>query len=123
MLTEQDFQVREASLHEDCLIAKHFYQMWQDNDVPAHSIRSDWLKITLQFISQVRQELYYKAFVAEANGIVVGSSGCQLFGGLYPNVLEDHYRKSGYIWGVYVEPPNPAAEVLPSSLLVWHSNT
>ena len=95
MLTEEDFQVREATLHENSLIAKHFYQMWQDNDVSTYSIRSDWLKITLQFISHARQELYYKAFVAEVNGIVVGSAGCQLFTGLYPNVLEDHYRN---IW-------------------------
>lgn len=105
MFTEQDFKVREASPHEDSLIAQHFYQMWQDNDVSTCSIRSDWLNITLQFISHARQELCYKAFVAEVDGLVVGSSGCQLNACLYPNVLEDHYRKYGYIWGVYVEPP------------------
>ncbi len=105
MLLESNFKGREASPHENSLIAKHFYQMWQDNDVPAQSIRSDWLNITLEFISHARQELCYKAFVAEVDGIVVGSAGCQISAGLYPNVLEEHYRKSGYIWGVYVEPP------------------
>jgi len=106
MLTSQNINIREACPHEDSLIAEHFYQMWRDNDVPAHSIRSDWLNITIQFISHARQELCYKAFVAEVDGIVVGSSGSQLFAGLYPNVLEEQYRKYGYIWGVYVEPPH-----------------
>jgi ribosomal protein S18 acetylase RimI-like enzyme len=56
-------------------------------------------------MSHARQELGYKAFVAEIDGIVVGSVGCQLFAGLYPHILTDQYRKYGYIWGVYVEPP------------------
>lgn len=98
--------IREASPDEDSLIAKHFYQLWRDNDVPAESIRSDWLDITIQFISYARRELDYKAFVAEVDGKVVGSASCQLFAGLYPLVLEDHYRKYGYIWSVYVDPPH-----------------
>ncbi len=105
MQTEPVINTREASPDEDSLIAEHFYQLWRDNDVPAHSIQSDWLEITLQFISRARQELCYKAFVAEVGEVVVGSASCQLFAGLYPHVLEEHYRKYGYIWGVYVEPP------------------
>jgi len=105
MLTERNTNVREACPHEDSLIAEHFYQMWRDNNVPTHSIRSDWLDVTIQFISRARRELCYKAFVAEVDGIIVGSAGCQVNACLYPNILEDHYRKYGYIWGVYVEPP------------------
>jgi GNAT superfamily N-acetyltransferase len=78
--------------------------LWRDNDVPTHSIQSDWLDITLQFIERARRELSYKAFVAEVDGRVVGSASCQLFAGLYPQALGDQYRKYGYIWGVYVEP-------------------
>jgi len=59
-------------------IAKHFYQLWLDNEVPADSIQSNWLEITLQFIEYARRELHYKAFVAEVNGTVVGSVSCQL---------------------------------------------
>lgn len=103
MLTEQAIHVRAASPHEDSLIAEHFYQMWLDNDVPAHAIQADWLNITLQFIAQARQELFYKAFVAEVDGRVVGSASCQIFAGLYPNVLTAEHRKYGYIWGIYVE--------------------
>ena len=96
-------QIREALQAEDTLIAEHFYQMWLDNDVSANSIESDWLKITLEFIDRARQELGYQAFVAELNGRIVGSAGCQLFAGLYPHILSAEYRKYGYIWGVYVE--------------------
>ncbi|MFB8789889.1 MAG: GNAT family N-acetyltransferase [Potamolinea sp.] len=102
-MTERKINIREASVQEDSLIAEHFYHLWRDNDVPCDSIRSDWLEITIEFINRARKDLHYKAFVAEISGIVVGSASCQLFTGLYPNVLEDHYRKYGYIWGVYVE--------------------
>lgn len=105
MLTERNINLREASPEEDSLIAKHFYQLWRDNDVPEHSIQSDWLDITLQFIERARRELCYKAFVAEVDGTVVGSTSCQLFTGLYPHVLAEQYRKYGYIWGVYVKLP------------------
>lgn len=97
-------RIREASSLEDSLIAKHFYQMWWDNDVATHSIQSNWLDITLQFIDRARRELYYQAFVAEVDGQAIASVSCQLFAGLYPNILEAQYRKYGYIWGVYVEP-------------------
>jgi ribosomal protein S18 acetylase RimI-like enzyme len=95
---------REATLQEDSLIAEHFYQMWLDNNVSPESIQPDWLNINLQFISKVRQDLCYKAFVAEVDGKLVGSVGCQLFAGLYPNIILGNYRKYGYIWGVYVYP-------------------
>ena len=32
---------------------------------------------------------------------IVGSVGCQLFAGLYPNIRCD--RNYGYVWNVYVE--------------------
>ena len=106
MLTEQNINLREESPQEDSLIAKHFYQLWLDNEVSADSIQSNWLEITLQFIEHARLKLHYKAFVAELDGAVIGSASCQLFAGLYPHVLTEQYRKYGYIWGVYVEPPH-----------------
>jgi GNAT superfamily N-acetyltransferase len=96
---------REATPQEDSLIAQHFYQLWRDNNVSAEFIRSNWLEVILKFISKARQDLYYKAFVAELDGKVVGSASCQLFAGLYPMPFTEDYRKYGYIWGVYVEPP------------------
>lgn len=94
---------REATTNEDALIAQHFYQLWQDLELPVKSIRSDWLDITLEFIHRARQELEYKAFVAEIDGIEIASTSCQIFAGLYPLILKEEYRKYGYIWGVYVE--------------------
>ena len=103
MQTELNITIREASQNEDSLIAQHFYQMWMDNDVPDESIRSDWLETTLQFINNARQDLFYQAFIAEVDGVAIGSASCQIFAGLYPQVLAENYRKYGYIWGVYVE--------------------
>jgi len=65
---------------------------------------SGWLDITLQFIDRDRQELFYNTFVAEVGGMAIGSVSCQLFAGLYPQILTQECRKYGYIWGVYVEP-------------------
>ncbi|NMG07732.1 GNAT family N-acetyltransferase [Brasilonema sp. UFV-L1] len=98
--------IREATQQEDSLIAKHFYHMSKDIGVPDDAINSDWVDIILQFIEQARQNLFYKAFVAEVDGAIVGSASCQLYTvkGLYPNILKKQFRKTGYIWGVYVEP-------------------
>ena len=96
---------REIYPHEDALIAEHFYRLWRDNDVPDCLIKPNWSDITIEFIDRARQELSYKAFAIEFDGIAIGSIGCQLFAGLYPNGLAEEYRKYGYIWGVYVEAP------------------
>ncbi|NEP11400.1 MAG: GNAT family N-acetyltransferase [Symploca sp. SIO2C1] len=105
ILTPENLNFREATPQEDSIIAEHFYQMWRDNNVPADSIKSNWLELELQFINEARQELCYKAFVAEVDNLVVGSASCQLFRGLYPNILVKEHRKYGYIWNVYVETP------------------
>lgn len=104
MLIERQITIREGTSQEDSLIAKHSYHMWRDIGVPDDAINPNWLEITLQFIEQARRDLFYKAFVAEVDGAVVGSASCQLYSGLYPNVFIPEYRKYGYIWGVYVEP-------------------
>ncbi|NMF67308.1 GNAT family N-acetyltransferase [Brasilonema octagenarum] len=104
MRTQSTIQVREATPQEDSLVAKHSCNLWRDIGVPDDAIDPNWLEITLQFMEQARRDLFYKAFVAEVDGSVVGSVSCQLYSGLYPNVLMPHYRKYGYIWGVYVEP-------------------
>ncbi|MGQ4648986.1 GNAT family N-acetyltransferase [Lyngbya aestuarii] len=105
MLTASNVNFRESTPQEDSLVAQHSYQLWRDNQVPAHSIRSDWLEVMLQFIADARRELYYQAFVAEVDSFIVGSVSCQLFAGLYPLALTAKYRKYGYIWNVYVESP------------------
>ncbi|MDJ0798801.1 MAG: GNAT family N-acetyltransferase [Calothrix sp. MO_167.B12] len=106
MPVPKNINYRQARVEEDSLIAEHFCYMWQDNQVAPENIISEWLDETVEFINRARQELSYQAFVAESSGKVIASAGCQLFAGLYPHILTDNYRRYGYIWGVYVEPPH-----------------
>ncbi len=99
-----NIKIREIIPTEDAIIAEHFYQMWLDIGVPEKSIKSNHRDMTLEFIKQARQNLFYKGFVAEVDNVIVGSASCQLFTGLYPLILEEEYRKYGYIWGIYVQP-------------------
>ncbi|MGB3512591.1 MAG: GNAT family N-acetyltransferase [Microcoleaceae cyanobacterium] len=98
-----NINIRPATSQEDAIIAEHFYQLWQDIGVPADSIESNWLEISIDFIKNARSNLYYQAFFAEIDNTIIGSVSCQLFAGLYPHILKPEYRKYGYIWGVYVE--------------------
>lgn len=97
-------EIRKARFEEDELVADHFYQMWLDNEVSPDSFVLDWREQVLQFIDSARQSLNYQAFVALVDDQIIGSVGCQRFGGLYPIVFNPSYRCDGYIWGVYVEP-------------------
>jgi ribosomal protein S18 acetylase RimI-like enzyme len=99
-----DCSVRESHPAEDTLLARHFYQMWLDNGIAADRIKPDWEERVLAFVRIARRDLQHRAFVAELhNGNVVGSGCCQIFAGLYPDILESSARRYGYISGVYVE--------------------
>ena len=99
-----NIEIRETIPQEDSIIAEHFYQLWLDIGVPEKSIKPNHHSLTLEFITQARQNLSYKGFVAEVDSVIVGSASCQVFTGLYSLILEEEYRKYGYIWGVYVQP-------------------
>lgn len=105
MTTSAGASIRESRPDEDRLLAEHFYRMWRDNDVAAERIRPDWEPRVLAFLASARRDLGYRAFVSELpSGERVGSAGCQLFAGLYPDILQPEQRRYGYVWGVYVEP-------------------
>jgi ribosomal protein S18 acetylase RimI-like enzyme len=93
-----------ASPQHDSIIAHHFYQLWLDNGVKENLILDNWLKITLEFIQNARQELQFQAFIAQGSAEIVGSVSCQLFAGLYPCLFKPEHRNYGYIWNVYVQP-------------------
>jgi ribosomal protein S18 acetylase RimI-like enzyme len=96
---------RIATPADDLTIAEHFYQLWLDNAVTPSGLHPDWQQRTLSFIHQARNELAYRAFMAEtADGQIIGSAGCQYFAGLYPLVFAPQQRLDGYIWNVYVVP-------------------
>ena len=105
-MDERNIKIRETTPKEDSIIAEHFYKMWLDIGAPENSIKPNHRNLTLEFIKQARKNLFYKGFVAEIGNIIVGSASCQLFTGLYSLILEEEYRKYGYIWGVYVESPH-----------------
>lgn len=94
---------RIATPEDDLIIARHFYQLWQDNNVPQSAIAQNWQEDIIEFIKYARSQLNYQAFIAEVEEQIVGSVSCQLFAGLYPIPFVETYRKSGYIWGVYVD--------------------
>ena len=106
MYNEINLKIRETTPKEDSIIAEPFYKMWLDIGAPENSIKPNHRNLTLEFIKQARKNLFYKGFVAEIGNIIVGSASCQLFTGLYSLILEEEYRKYGYIWGVYVESPH-----------------
>lgn len=104
MQTAENIFIREANVEEAILIAEHSYKMWLDIGIPEDAIEENWQQTILQFIENARQNLFYQAFVAEVDGILAGSASCQLYAGLYPNIIKLNHRKLGYLWGVYVEP-------------------
>ena len=102
-MNQNNLNIIRASSRDDELIAKHFYQLWLDNDIEPNLIQDDWLQITLEFIAKARQELLFQAFISKINDQIVGSVSCQIFAGLYPSPFKPSFRKYGYIWNVFVE--------------------
>ncbi|PAX54101.1 GNAT family N-acetyltransferase [Brunnivagina elsteri] len=101
---QQTIIIQAVQSDEDILISEHFYKMWIDVGIPEDGIEDNWQEIIIQFIENARQNLFYQSFLAEIDGVIVGSTSCQLYAGLYPNAIKSNYRQFGYIWGVYVEP-------------------
>ena len=85
-------------------IAENEYAMWRDIGAAPDQIRLDWHAQTLRFLEEAARSSQGGAFVAVQEGRVVGSACGQVFSGHSPDLLEPHYRRRGYIWGVYVAP-------------------
>ena len=102
-MKQHNLHTKIANPEDDFVVARHFYQMWLDLDFQESDIDCSWQKETIKYIERARQDLEYKAFIAEIEGKVIGSVSCQLFAGLYPLIFNKKLRRYGYIWGVYVE--------------------
>lgn len=85
-MTKVDF--REGTLRDDQATAKHSLDMWLAMGCPADELQPDALDKTLLFMSEARKDLQYTAFVAEAQGLLVGSACCQLLAGQMPLVFK-----------------------------------
>ena len=67
-MSASQVSIYQATPQMDGIIARHFYQLWLDNNVSAKLISQDWLDVTLRFIQQARQELQFQAFIAQIEG-------------------------------------------------------
>ena len=80
--------IRPATLVDDEVIASHFLRMWTDSPTTAGEVVPDGRERVLAFIAEARMRLAFAAFIAEVDGVLVGSASCQLHLTPYPNVLE-----------------------------------
>ena len=96
--------LRPAKPEDYSLLADAFYKMWFDNGMTADDFISDWKQSTLTFMADTTRNNQGNAFVAEADGNVVGAAQCLISRKLYPQALKPDVRRDGYIWGVYVDP-------------------
>ena len=103
-ITVTDVTVRPCRRDEWDILADHEYAMWRDIGAAPDQIRPDWRARTLRFIEDAAECRQFSASVAVAEGRIVGSACGQISAGLSPDILEPHYKRKGYIWGVYVAP-------------------
>lgn len=121
MLTEQSTNLKEGSPYKDVLVARHFYQMWLDNKIPADSIQSNW-KVILQVINYARQDLYHRAFVTEVDDTVVRSASVSfllVFSRIFSQSSTGNTVTSGMpMLGCHIENKDS-----PGNIRFWHSTT
>ena len=96
--------IRPCRRDEWEILAEHEYAMWRDIGAKPDQIRPDWRARTLRFIEDAAECRQFFASIALAEDRIVGSACGQIWAGLSPDVLEPHYKRKGYIWGVYVAP-------------------
>lgn len=96
------YEIIKATKADNALIINNFYKMWQDIDI-AEYLLDDWYKLSEDFIAEAINNKSYAGFLLKTEGKIVATAACQLFSGLYPNVISPQKVKYGYIWGVFVE--------------------
>lgn len=96
--------IRAATPEDYDALAEAFYNMWIDNGMTQNDFIADWKAQTRAFMEDAECNSRGRAFVADADGAVVGTAQCLLSRKLYPQALKPDVRKDGYIWGVYVNP-------------------
>ena len=96
-------QLRAGTSDDHKSIAKMFRQIWLDNNISPNDIAPDWESRVLSFLEKQTKALSLQSFMATENDKLVGCSACQIFDGLYPNILKQSVRRYGYIWCVFVD--------------------
>lgn len=101
---DNSIPIRAATPDDYDALAEAFYNMWIDNGMTTDDFSPDWKDQTRAFMEDAETISQGRAFVADANGSVVGTAQCLISRKLYPQALKPDVRKDGYIWGVYVAP-------------------
>jgi len=79
------------------VIADNFRRMWLEIGWPPESLREDWRSVVNDFVEHARRRGAFAAFLAEVDGAVVGSAGCQIYAGLYPEIRIPTRHRVGYV--------------------------
>lgn len=96
--------IRRAGEHDTGTLAEAFRLMWHESGFAEESFREDADARVAAFVERTREEGEFAAFLAEAEGAVVGTAACQTYAGLYPEIRRRAVHLTGYIWCVYVWP-------------------
>ncbi len=102
--TSDAITVRTGDRGDWKTIIDHSYLVRMENGFDPAKIRTGWREISHEFIANAAINWHFGCFIAEHEGVAIGSVAGQITNGLTPNVLEPDYRCFGYIWHVYVDP-------------------
>jgi GNAT superfamily N-acetyltransferase len=89
---------------DDAVLAEHYHRHWLELGIPPADVAPDWQAAFLAFVRSAREERAFAAFVARAEGAVVGSACSQLVERVYPAFRTVDRGGTGYVSGVYGQP-------------------
>lgn len=82
-----DIHYREGTPDDDRLASRNSLNKWLAMGVPERELTPEAFDNSLHFIAAARQKLQFRSFIADADGVAVGSACCQLHAGLFPAVF------------------------------------
>ncbi|MER8488260.1 hypothetical protein NKJ59_06065 [Mesorhizobium australicum] len=80
------YTIRAGSPADDSTLIRHYRALWESHGVDAANIKGDAEAVTADFIKSGRQNNELATFLAEADGISLGSLACQIQYLPYPDV-------------------------------------
>jgi predicted GNAT family acetyltransferase len=97
-------EINIASADADPILVDHYMAIWDSYGTPAAAYSADAAKTVKAFIAEGRQKFELVVVVAKVGEHIVGSAAGQVRVAPFPIVTQPAYRKTGYIWSVFVEP-------------------
>jgi len=96
--------IRRSSSADDPIIVEHYMALWDSYGTPQEHYRPDAHASIAEFLRDGREHRALQTFVASIDGEAAGSAGCELHRSPYPTVIQETYRRFGYVWHVFVRP-------------------